>query len=247
MERHRIRCAEVWGGIQTADQNLETSSLALALYSLPCEGNAGGDIYYVSVCGGDRLTRVVIADLQGHGEQVSAMSRSIYEILVAHLDDRDSGAVLSELNTAALDLGLSAMTTASVVSYYLEDSKLAYTFAGHPPALMRRTNGSWSRIPFVSTKPFSNVALGVFADAEFEQAEFSLTSGDRVCLYTDGLTETANEADIFFGEANLRTALTASDALPLAAAKRAILQNLSDFAPASTQEDDLTLLLLEVR
>ena len=100
---HQIRCAEIWGGIERVDQDVSTSSLAISIYSAPCEGLAGGDIYYVSVCGGDQLTRIAIADLQGHGEKVSAMSRRMYASLLDHLGDLDNGVVLAELNRFALE------------------------------------------------------------------------------------------------------------------------------------------------
>jgi sigma-B regulation protein RsbU (phosphoserine phosphatase) len=247
MEPYRIRCSEIWGGISSADYDLETSSLGLSLYSAPVGGAQGGDIYYVSVCGGDRLTRLVIADLQGHGDQVSAMSSRIYESLIKHLDDLDNCVVLGELNQSAIRLGLDAMTTAAVVSYYLGNGILTYTFAGHPPVLMRSTNSGWSRVPFPEISRYSNATLGVFPDAEFEQVHVELRSGDRVCLYTDGVTEAASPAGGSFGEARLRSVLAQSDLLPLSQAKSAILHDLTIFTGDEFASDDLTLLLAEVR
>ncbi len=47
---HRIGCAEVWGGIQGDELDVETGSVRGSLFSRACDGGKGGDIYYLSVC-----------------------------------------------------------------------------------------------------------------------------------------------------------------------------------------------------
>jgi sigma-B regulation protein RsbU (phosphoserine phosphatase) len=244
---HRIRCAEIWGGIAAVDQDVSTSSLSISIYSEPCEGEAGGDIYYVSVCGGDQLTRIAIADLQGHGEQVSGMSRRIYESLVEHLGDLDNGVVLSEMNRFAIEQGYEAMTTAVVVSFLLSDGLLSYTYAGHPPVLLKqRKGGDWSRVELPADSGLTNPSLGVFDDALFEQGTLPLAPGDRFCLYTDGVTDCPDPADQPFGERCLRDALARHDQHPLSTAKAGILNELRRHAAGPLTADDTTLLMVEV-
>jgi hypothetical protein len=45
----------------------------------------GGDIYFFGVCKGDTITRLAIADVTGHGEAVSEISRFVYDSLKAHM------------------------------------------------------------------------------------------------------------------------------------------------------------------
>ena len=230
------------------DQDVSTSSLDISIYSAPCVGIAGGDIYYVSVCGGDQLTRIAIADLQGHGEQVSAMSRRIYESLAEHLGDVDNRVVLSELNRFALEQGYEAMTTAVVVSFLLEDGTMSYTYAGHPPVLLRQKRaGDWSAVEIPRRAGAVNPSLGVFPDASFEQASLPLTAGDRFCVYTDGVTDCPDPQDQPFGDRRFRETLHGHNERPLTEAKCGVVRELEHYAGGKLTADDTTLLMVEVR
>lgn len=245
---HQIRCAEIWGGVEAVNQDVSTSSLEISIYSSPCEGAAGGDIYYVSVCGGDQLTRIAIADLQGHGERVSAMSRRIYTSLLDHLGDLDNRVVLTELNRFAIEQGYEALTTAVVVSFLLEDGTMAYTYAGHPPVLLRKAPGApWDALEPGRSHVGMNPALGVFDDAAYEQWTMRLDAGDRFCVYTDGIVEYPNASQQPWGANRFRDALAQQDHRALTDAKAAVLAEVERFAASNTADDDVTLLMVEVR
>lgn len=243
---HQIRCAEIWGGVEAVDQDVSTSSLAISIYSAPCAGASGGDIYYVSVCGGDQLTRIAIADLQGHGEQVSVMSRRIYSCLLDHLGDLDNCVVLAELNRFALEQGFEAMTTAVVVSFLLADGTMSYTYAGHPPVLLHQTDGAaW--VALEPKRSSANPALGVFEDAAYEQWTVPLGAGDRFCVYTDGIIECPDAQERPWGARRFREALARHDERPLPEAKMGVLAEVERFAGGRIEADDATLLMVEVR
>src|SRR4051794_33120768 len=135
---HRIRCSEVWGGVRDIDLDITASGLTVSLYSGACDGGKGGDIYYFSVCGHDRLTRIVLADVVGHGKSVSRVSQWVYDALVRRMNSLDGSGILADLNRMTSRHGLTAMTTAAIVSFYIGDSKLYFSCAGHPPLLVRR-------------------------------------------------------------------------------------------------------------
>ena len=86
---HRIQCAQIWGGIRNQDQDVSSAGIVATLYSASCDGGKGGDIYYLSVCESDMLTRVAIADVVGHGQAVSDVSQDIYDALAARMNDAD--------------------------------------------------------------------------------------------------------------------------------------------------------------
>jgi serine phosphatase RsbU (regulator of sigma subunit) len=243
---HQIRCAEIWGGVEAVDQDVYTSSLAISIYSAPCAGAAGGDIYYVSVCGGDQLTRIAIADLQGHGEAVSAMSRRIYSSLLDHLGDLDNCVLLTELNRFAMDQGFEAMTTAVVVSFLLADGTMSYTYAGHPPVLLhQRGRAAW--VALEPPRSSVNPALGVFQDAVYEQWTMPLGARDRFCVYTDGIIECPDAQEQPWGALRFREALAKHDERPLPEAKVGVLAEVERFAGGTIAADDATLLMVEVR
>ncbi len=85
----RLQCAEVWGGIKNEDLDVCSPGLNVSLYSSSCDGGKGGDVYYFSLCSADRVTRIALADVAGHGEQVSQIGQWVYEQMAAKLDEPD--------------------------------------------------------------------------------------------------------------------------------------------------------------
>ena len=67
-DRHAMRCMEIWGGSHAAETLVSTPGLDAWVYSMPHEGaEQGGDVHYVSLCGGGIITRLIVADVSGHG------------------------------------------------------------------------------------------------------------------------------------------------------------------------------------
>jgi serine phosphatase RsbU (regulator of sigma subunit) len=81
----RLECKGIWGGIRNRDIEVSAGKVIGSIYSAACEGGQGGDIYYFGVCRGDIITRLAIADVTGHGEAVSEISRYVYDSLKAHM------------------------------------------------------------------------------------------------------------------------------------------------------------------
>src|SRR5689334_4344170 len=80
--QHTMRCMEIWGGNHAADACVATPGLDLWLYSQPYQGaENGGDVHYVSLCGGGRITRFLLADVAGHGAEVAPMARLLRGLL----------------------------------------------------------------------------------------------------------------------------------------------------------------------
>ncbi len=165
-EPYRIQCAEIWGGVRIVNTDVCTSGLSASICSLACGGKEGGDIYYFSVCGADKLTRIAVADLRGHGEQVSRLSGWLYASLQKRMNTLDGRGVLAELNPLVCHYGFDAMTTAAVVGYYLGDSNCYYSYAGHPPIFLQQV-GQKKCHPLtlsLSSGP-TNLPLGVLPTA----------------------------------------------------------------------------------
>ena len=81
----RLECKEIWGGIHNRDIEVSAGKVIGSIYSASSEGSIGGDIYYFGVCKGDIITRLAVADVTGHGEAVSEISRYVYDSLKAHM------------------------------------------------------------------------------------------------------------------------------------------------------------------
>jgi serine phosphatase RsbU (regulator of sigma subunit) len=88
--------------------------------------------------------------------------------------------------------------------------------------------------------------LGVRDSADFGQVAVSVEAGDRVALYTDGITECTNASGEEFGQERLCALLEDCDDMDLNATKRCLLGALRLHAGQTAYEDDLTLLLIEI-
>ena len=223
--------------------------MVASLYSSACEGGKGGDIYYLSVCEKDHLTRIAVADVVGHGSSVSEVSEWLYHTLEERMNDTAGDGVLADLNRLASARGMEAMTTAAVVGFYTADSNFYYSYAGHTPALLHRAgDNAWRPIELDANEVrHVNAPLGVFSDCEFDQQKLPLVTGDRVFVYTDGLVEARNEDAEPFGEIRLRNTLDEAAAEPLPELKRAVLEAVRNYAGGDRRHDDMTLLAIEVR
>jgi sigma-B regulation protein RsbU (phosphoserine phosphatase) len=242
-----VRCSEIWGGNGNADLDVCTNGINASVYSLPCGGERGGDVYYLSVCTHDMMTRMVVADVRGHGAQVSQLSAWLHDEIQAHLDILDSGSMLRSLNGKLFRRGFETLTTAGVLAYHTGDSKLYVCSAGHPPALLsRKRHGLWTPVDLSSGHIPSNLPLGVRDSADFGQVAVSVEAGDRVALYTDGITECTNASGEEFGQERLCALLEDCDDMDLNATKRCLLGALRLHAGQTAYEDDLTLLLIEI-
>jgi sigma-B regulation protein RsbU (phosphoserine phosphatase) len=270
---HRIRCGGIWGGITAVDLDVRTQAISASVQSTASGGARGGDIYYLSVCGGDVVTRIALADMRGHGERVSHLSQWLYESLEARINSLDGGGVLADLNGLVYDHGFDALTTAAVVSYYSGDSSLSYSYAGHPPILVRQGCGAWMPRPIEGDSRPANLPLGTLRTVDYDVAKVTLAPGDRVFLYTDGVVECPNAADEFYGDDRLLEVLDRTSGLSLPEVKAAVFDSLVRFAAGAQAEgplcgatagaqaegplcaatkrellhDDCTLMVLEVR
>lgn len=81
----RLECKGIWGGIHNREIDITAGKVIASLYSAASDGGKGGDIYYFGVCKDDRITRLAIADVVGHGEAVTEVSQYVYESLRAHI------------------------------------------------------------------------------------------------------------------------------------------------------------------
>ena len=245
---HHIDCAEIWGGVRGEDVDACTSGVVASLYSSAAEGGKGGDVYYISSCDGDAVTRVAIADVMGHGEVVSDISQWLYDALRIRINDLESNGVLAELNTLAEGRGYKAMTTAAVVTFSGADSNLYFSYAGHPPIFAYRHNDKrWEAVTLESQGKQANLPLGVLMDTPYDQELRSLATGDRLFLYSDGVTEAPDREGEQFGMDRLQAVLeTAADGTPRDL-KKAVLSALCRHTGGSLAHDDVTFMVLEVR
>ena len=87
--------------------------------------------------------------------------------------------------------------------------------------------------------------VGLIDAVEFAVAEEQLSPGDKVVIYTDGVTEAQNTEARFFGKKRLREQVAAHAAEGCAAIHDAIQEAVAAFTEGAPQSDDITVVVLE--
>lgn len=167
----------------------------------------GGDFIHASVTESGRID-IVMIDVTGHGMAsaltVARLSGEL-ERLIAEDPDIAPGTVLRALNRyATLTLAKHGVyLTALAIQVEPATGVIRYANAGHPPAWVRRGDGTVER--FDST----TFLLGAVSDADFEddEMEIVLTAADVLVLVTDGVHESIDRAGRQFGLQRLQDAL----------------------------------------
>lgn len=198
--------------------------------------NVGGDVYDVVMLD-DRHVGLVIADAAGHGVAAAMLS-----VLFKHrlkLTDEQGHPLMPNQVMRALNRSLhqamsapGAFITAAYVLLNPRTGRARMASAGHPPCIWSSPAGE-SRL-LERTGP----ALGLEADAHYEEASVELGVGDRLLLYTDGVVEGGPESPT--QDDLSRAMLTGTD-------RSELLGTLFDAAVAGIEgeRDDVTMILLE--
>ena len=134
----------------------------------------------------------------------------------------------------------SAYATLFFAEYDDNVQRLRYANCGHLPALLLRGDNTVERLESTAT------VLGLFGDWNCVVEERTLFSGDTLAIYTDGITESFNEAGEEFGEERLIDALRRHRHLPSQRVITAVFEEVQRFS-AHEQHDDITLAIARCR
>lgn len=125
----------------------------------------------------------------------------------------------------------------------LSTNRFVYVNAGHNPPLICRAGQAYERLP---SKP--GFVLAGMEHMKYRQQEVQLAAGDRLFLYTDGVTEALGPQDALYSEQRLQAFLNTSSMQ--AACPRDVLHalraDIERFADGIQQADDITMLLLQI-
>src|SRR5262249_37256926 len=151
----------------------------------------GGDVHYVSLCGGGKITRFILADVAGHGAKVADVARSLRGLMRQNINRKSQVRLATALNEKFAQLGKQGcFATAVIAGYLTTDDKLTVCNAGHPrPLWYRAAARQWSILAGPDGDALANLPLGIDDTMSFAQKEIVLGCGDLVLFYTDALTE----------------------------------------------------------
>lgn len=199
--------------------------------------NAGGDYYDFFDLGDDRLG-ILIADVSGHGTPAAVLMAILHAIAHLHPKGMPGGPEprewLTFVNRQLCQRYTRANGTFVTAFYAIYDARtrvLHYSSAGHNPPRLRLANAACQLSPVeldsggergggratemigsslvLPLDQAQGLPLGITEDWEYSDAVISLSPGDVLTLYTDGITEAMNHASELFGDARLDESLRA--------------------------------------
>ena len=249
---YQLACTEVWGGNDITDELLKLPGLVGLVYSKPVEpATSGGDVYYVSVCDKYVLSRVVLADVAGHGEAVARISTKLRMLVKKYINTFDQAALMREINEAFYRRNeeLAQYATAVVLSHDCRTGELIFASAGHPPTLWYHAGQKeWDwlheRTPD-SMKKFEGLPLGLVYGTEYKQTRVRLAEGDLLILYTDGITECADKTGKELGYEGLRELLRGLPVEPSIRIASKLLTAVEEFRGSTPCRDDQSIIVLQ--
>jgi phosphoserine phosphatase RsbU/P len=249
---YRVACTEVWGGNTIADDLVEVPGLNGWVHSKPLEpATTGGDVYYLSVCDNGLLSRIVLADVEGHGDAAGAIAMTLRRLLRKYMNTVDQSALMREINEALGNEndGSVRYATAAVLGYYCKTGELVFANAGHPPALWyHASQKAWDwlheRTPH-ALGAVAGVPLGLIPGTGYEQTAVRLAKGDLLILYTDGVTECTNEAAKELGYEGLFELVRNLPVEPSMATGQALLAAVEAFRGSEPFLDDQSVIVLQ--
>lgn len=182
---------------------------------------------------------VFVADVCGHGVP-AALIASMLKIAVQTVAPfaADPGQFLGALNRVLADPLHGQLMSASYLWVDMRARQALYSAAGHPPLL--RYNSTLERIES------NGLLFGMSPNVEYPVRQLSLCSGDRLLLYTDGVTEPENVAGEPFGDTQLRRVLADYRASAPADLARQIMTEIQAWQRSMEPQDDITLVVIDV-
>ena len=200
----------------------------------------GGDFYdYIELPDGE--VGLVIADVSGHGVPAAffmAVARTNLRELAVH--HTDPGQCLGQTNDALCAQNpLDLFVTVFYCVLEPKSGVLRYANGGHNPPYIRRAAGAVETLSGAG-----GLVLGAMPGARYPTHTVQLLRGDRLVLYTDGVTEAFNPAEELYGAQRLADEVHVHGGGTPAALVERICQSVTNFAGTAPQSDDITLTVL---
>jgi sigma-B regulation protein RsbU (phosphoserine phosphatase) len=200
----------------------------------------GGDYFDVLKLGENRLA-ICIADVSGKGVPAALLMANVQASLRATVRDMDSPARVCSIINGMLCETIAGDRFVTLFFGVLDaaSSTFRYCNAGHPYPILVSSGA-------VRTLDQGGAVLGVVPTWRYEDSTLRLTSGDRLLLFTDGITEAEGPQDEEFGMERVAAFAKAHAANSAAKINQQLLAEVTDFCGAHFR-DDATLLVLAVK
>jgi sigma-B regulation protein RsbU (phosphoserine phosphatase) len=186
---------------------------------------------------------VLVADVTGHGVPAALIASMLKVALQSAAEHACCpGELLRELNRTLTPELSGRLTTAAYLWIETGARCAHYASAGHPPLLLWNANRAELR-----RIESNGLLFGIAGEGEYPVEACPLNPGDRLLMYSDGLTEPENARGEAFGERRLANLLAEYQLTPAEEMQSKLLTALEHWQPnGMAQQDDITLVTIDV-
>ena len=221
----------------------QMAGLDIAARYVPMTAVAGD--FYDFIVLDDKRIGILVADVSGHGMPAALIASMLKIALAAQAHHAaDPAKVLKGLNEALCGKFQHHYVTAAYVFLDMESRTLTYAGAGHPPLLL--WSGASAGVRDVCE---NGLFLGKFSFATYSSVKVPLAPGDWGLLYTDGISETTNAAQVEFGTERFRQFLAGERNTSADQLADRLLEELSLWSARRQGEDlndDITMVAIHI-
>ena len=205
--------------------------------------NVGGDFFDVIMLSNDQVG-LAVADVSDKGVPAALFMMSSRTLLKgAAIGHWRPDEVLQEVNDLLLEDNEGGMFVTVLYAVYNPATReLTYSSGGHNSPLLVHADGTSTLLPLTD-----GVALGIVSGIPYGQNTVTLSPGDTVVLYTDGVTEAMNAEEEEFGLDPLTERFNANPPSDPEETTAAVFDAVNTFAGETPQSDDITCLVLHCR
>ena len=248
-EPQQMQCMEILGGNIATDKSFKTPGLEIHVQSSPYKGSesGGGDVYYLTSCASGRITRLMLADISGHGEAVSEIAVSLRDSLRANVNTISQSRFVETINRKFEETSEQGDFATAVVATYFEPRKtLTLGLAGHPnPLYYRAARQQWVYLDGkdVGDDQLGNLPLGVVSESVYPSRTISAEQGDMFLLYSDAFIESVNHDDDYLGIEGVVDVLNSIQDQQCATVIPELRKRIRSMSRDNLREDDATLIV----
>jgi len=247
-EPHALVCNEIRGGNRKFIGTRKLPGVVAWVATLPINENSpGGDLHFMSVCDHDLISRVALADVSGHGQEVDAATIILHKLMRTNIDVWDQSDFMRGLNDTFNRLGDGQYATAIILSIHRVTGRLAFSNAGHlPPLWYHASEKAWGWLEEGDPTPRKDLGLpvGLIPGTDYCQTIVTLSRSDLLVLYTDGVTEAEDRMGKTLGREQLLEWVREGPVGSAPPLGLHVLERLMEFR-GNFHSDDETLIVLQ--
>ena len=210
-----------------------------AAASIPCR-SIGGDFYdYVDLPAG--AMGFALGDVAGKGPPAALLSAMMQGIFAAQAASSDSPSqTISRVNLALYRRGIESRFVTLMYGTMAPDGRLTYCNAGHNPPLIISSSGSASLRRLECGGPI----VGLFESATFDEETVTLSPGDWLIVFSDGVSEAMSASGDEYGETRIVSCVEKNTAMEPRELLEALFADVREFTRGAAQSDDITAMVL---